>query len=453
MMNKRILFMHAAVAASLAMLSAPGAAIDLTASYEKARAVDPSMLAADQALLAGREKAVQGRALLKPQVALSAGVGYLDNRSSTQLSPALAELAPSHAAGGTQQVALQLSQPVYDVKSRADKAQLEQQSGLAEVRHRDARQALIQRVSEAYFDVLLAEETLRVTQAERQAVQKQRERAQARFDVGRGKITELQETQARFDAVTAREISARSTLEVRQAQYRELTGAGAEGLAALRAGFRPEPPQPDDLHAWQERGHTQNTRVQMRRGELAIAGAEIRKYRLSARPTLDVVASYTYKGQSGGLATGVSPDSSRAAAVGLQLTLPLFTGGALDSRQRESLARQGEAEQELAAAQRDMRVQVQDAFLSVKTGVARVAALEQSVLSAGTALEATTLGRDLGTRTELDVLDAQQRLFGAQLDLAQARHGYLLGRIRLASAAGDLQEGDLWALNAYLAIQ
>jgi len=163
------------------------------------------------------------------------------------------------------------------------------------------------------------------------------------------------------------------------------------------------------------------------------------------------VASYTNKGQNGSLSPTIAPDSSSATVVGVQLNVPLFTGGALDSRHRESIAKKRQAEQELSAARRDMRLQVQDAFLAVKTGVARIGALEQSVLSAQTALEATALGRDVGSRTELDVLDAQQRLFSVQLDLAQARNDYLLGRVRLASASGELQEGDLRALNAYLA--
>ena len=251
--------------------------------------------------------------------------------------------------------------------------------------------------------------------------------------------------------MASREVSARSTLSLRRAQYRELTGADAEGLAPLRTGFAASPPRPAELDAWQARGQDGNTRVQLRRGELAIADAETAKYRLEARPTLDLVASVTLQRQSSGLASPVSPDRSRSAAIGLQFNVPLYAGGAIDSRQRESVAKKGQAEQELGAALRDMRLQVQDAYLAVHTGVSRVGALDQSVRSAQTALEATTLGRDLGTRTELDVLDAQQRVYTAQLDLAQARHEYLLGRLRLASAAGELQVDDLRALNALLA--
>jgi outer membrane protein len=449
-MNKPSMFKRTVVGASLTAVSAMCLAIDLTGSYERALGVDPTIAAASQALLAGREKAVQGNALLKPQVALSASAGVVNQRSSASASPAVAELIKPESSGSQHQVALQASQPLYDATAKAEKKQLQQQTDLAVIKHRQAEQELIQRVGETYFNVLMAQESLRVTRAEKSAVTMQRDRAQARFAVGRGKVTDVQEAEARLDAVLTREILAQSTLALREAQYRELTGASAEALAELRAGFVPKPPQPDDLQAWQSRGLEQNHRVLARRGELVIAGAEIDKYRLGARPTLDLVASYTYKGQGGGLSSGISPDSSRSALVGLQLTVPLYTGGGLDSRQRESVAKKGQAEQELSAAQRDIRLQVQDAFLAVKTGVARVGALEQSVLSARTALEATTLSRDVGTRTELDVLDAQQRLFTAQLDLAQARSDYLLGRLRLASSAGELTPNDLRALDAYL---
>lgn len=438
------------VTGAIAAACTASLAIDLVESHTKALGADPGIAAADQALLAGSEKAVQGRALLRPQLGLSAGASYVDERASTSLPPALSDAVGGHGSGTVLQAALQATQPLYDAQAAAQKQQLIQQTTLAQIRHHDARQDLIQRVGEAYFNVLLAQEALRVTQAERAAVTMQRDRAQARFDVGRGKATDLQEAQARYDAVLTREVSAQSTLALRRAQYRELTGVPAEGLAELQPGFVPVAPMPDDLAAWQGRAVEQNTRVLIKRAEVAIAGAEIDKYRLRGRPSLELVASYTYKGQRGGLPPTVAPDSSHAAAIGVQLTVPLYAGGALDSRERESVAKKGQAEQELAAARRDARLQAQDAYLSVKTGVSRVGTLEQSVRSAQTALEATTLARDLGTRTELDVLDAQQRLYQNQLDLAQARHDYLLGRLRLAAAAGALQEGDLAALNAYL---
>jgi len=441
----------ARAAACLWLVLAAGAshAIDLMGSYEKALHVDPTRLAADDAVAAGREKARQGDAMLRPRINLQASATRLNDRSSANLPAPLDQLVRSESSGTASQVALQLSQPLYDQGARADKKQLHQQTALAEIEYRQAQQDLMQRVADAYFGVLLAQESLRVTQAEKAAVAMQRDRAQARFEVGRGRITDLQEAQARLDQVVAKEVSAQSTLTASQAQYQELTGVPAIGLATLRP-FVPTPPLPDDLQAWQAKGAQSNSRVLVKQAELVIAGVETTRYRLSGRPTLDLVASVAATGQSGNLSPAVAPEGSRSAAIGLQFNMPLYTGGALNSKERESLAKQRQAEHDVAGAQRDARLQVQDSYLSVKTGIARIASLEQSLKSNQTALEATTLGRDLGTRTELDVLDAQQRVHATQLELAQARNDYLLGRVRLAMAAGELQESDLRALDEYL---
>jgi len=448
-----------ATAAALALFAAqaafqPAFCLDLFGAYELAQRADPAMRAAEASLSAGREKAVQGDALLRPRINLSANVSRQDDRSSSSatLPPPLDQVTRSDSSGTARDIALSLNQPVYDAKAKADKQQLHAQAGMAEVRFRSAEQELMQRVADAYFGVLLAGESLRVTQAELAAVQLQRDRAQARFDVGRGKITDLQEAQARVDSLLARELSAQSQLALREAQFQELTGTPARELRPLRADFKPQPPLPDDLGGWQQLGESLNTRVALSRQDLAIATAEIAKHSLSGRPTLELTSRYSQRDQGSGLSSALSPDTRRSLSVGLQLTVPLYAGGALDSRQRESLARQSEAEEQLAAAKRDARLQVQDGYLAVKTGIARIAALQQSLVSARSALEATTLGRDVGTRTELDVLDAQQRVFQVQLDLAQARNDYLLGRVRLASSAGTLQPEALRELNTYLAL-
>lgn len=449
-MTQRQRLVRAVLCACTAFVPHAGAALDLTGAYRSALSYDPAQLAADEAVVAGREKAVQGRALLKPQVTMSANVSQVHDRTSTGLPAAFSELIKSESSGTVRQVAIQVVQPLYSAKATADKRQLEEQTELAEIRYVDARQDLMKRVGETYFNVLLAEEALQVARAERAAIALQRDRAQARFEVGRGRITELEEAKARYDAVVVRELSSESTLSLRQAQFREVTGRAADGLAALRVPFVPAP-LPDNLQVWVSRGEEQHPRVLAKRSEVVIAVAEIDKYKLSGRPSVDLVASYTDRGQSGGLSPTIAPDHGRTAVIGVQLTVPLYTGGALDSRLRETMAKRREAERALDATRRDVRLQIQDAYLAVMTGVARVAALEQSVLSGETALEATTLGRDVGTRTDLDVLDAQQRVFASRLDLAQARTDYMVGRLRLAAASGTLGEGDLRSLDAYLA--
>lgn len=448
-MNQPVL--RALAAAAFAVAAAPTFALDLMDAYARAQSHDPTLAAARSEVLAGREKAVQGRSLLLPQVQLTASAVHLkDNSSSSSLPPPLQDVVKPNGSGTMHEVALQARQPIWAAKSRAEKAQLEQQAELAEVKYRDAQQELMQRVAQTYLNLLLAEENLRVARAEKAAVTQQRDRAQARFEVGRGRITEVQESQARLDGVITRELQVESTMALRRAQFEELTGEKAIGLDALRAGFTPQAPQPDNAAAWQQQAAGGNTRVLFRQGELAIATHEISKHALAARPTLDLVAGTSYKGQSGGLSELAAPDGRRSTVIGLQLNVPLYAGGGITSKERESVARRGQAEQQLAAAQRDARLQAQDAYLSVKTGVSRIGSLEQSVRSDTTALEATMLGRDLGTRTELDVLDAQQRLYASQRDLAQARNDYLLGRIQLAAAAGALTEGELASLNQQL---
>lgn len=436
-----------AVLTALALQTCAAQALDLVGAYEQALRHDPAKLAANEALVAGREKAVQGDALLKPRVALQAGLGRLDDRMSGNVSPGLSQ----HSSGTVRQATLQLTQPLYDATARAEKQQLHQQATLAETQFDQAQQGLAQRVAEAYFGVLQAQEALGVTLAEKAAIAMQRDRAKARFDVGRGKVTDLQEAQARYDQILSKEINARSTLELRRAQFEETTGAQAERLAALAAGQAATPPEPDSLSAWQLKGEEQSTAVRTRRSQLEIASTEIDKHRMSGRPSLNLVASYSAKGQSGYLSPMVAPENNRSGYVGLQFNMPLYTGGGIDSKERESQARRREAEQALAAAKRDVRLQVQDAYLAVRTGVSRITAAEQSLVSARTALEATSLGRDVGTRTELDVLDAQQRAFAAEFDLVQARLDYLLGRVRLSVAAGELGEGELRVVNGWLA--
>ena len=191
-MNTSIPLARLAVAAALALLSNPSFALDLMDSYRKALAADPTMLAANEAVQAGREKAVQGAALLKPRVSLTAGYSRIDDRSSgsSSLPPPLTELVRTQASSNAYQAGVHLVQPLYNLKAAAEKKQLQQHTELSEIGFRDAQQELMQRVSETYFGVLLAEENLRVGQAEKAAVGMQRDRARARFDVGREAFVE-----------------------------------------------------------------------------------------------------------------------------------------------------------------------------------------------------------------------------------------------------------------------
>jgi outer membrane protein len=448
--NMRLRAAPAALALLLAVNAGQAGAIDLVTAYRQALTYDPTSLAAGEALSAGREKAVQGNALLRPRVNLLAGVNRIHDHSTGEVPAAVSGLIPGDSTGTARQATVQLVQPLYDMTAKATRQQLREQSTLAQTLFDESRQNLVLRVAEAYFGVVVAQETLGVVQAEKTAVRQQRDRAQARFEVGQGKITDLHEAQARLDAVETQEVTAASSLELRRAQFLETIGTEPVQLSQLASTFMLRLPEPANLRAWQATGEEQNNLVRSKLSELEIASVEIDKHRLAGRPTLNFVASYGATGQSGGLSPLVASNGDRSSAVGLQLNIPLYAGGGIDSREREALAKRSQAEQELAAARRDVRLKVQEGFLAVTTGVSRIASLEQALLSARSALEATSLGRDVGTRTELDVLDAQQRVYSSQLNLVQARVDYLLGRLRLAAAAGDLGEDSLRALGPWL---
>jgi outer membrane protein len=438
---------------ALALLVATGAhsqTLRLTQAFQQALRSDPSTLAAEQALLAGREKAVQGEALLKPQVSLGASVTGISSHAYSNLPDPVSSLVSPDSSGHVGEAAVKVLQPLYNASYSASKQQLISQTAGAEIRWTAAVQDLTKRVAESYLAVLSAQDTLRVTRAEETTLAEQRERAQARFDVGSGRITDVQEARARHDGTVAKLIGAQSALALRQAQFQWLTGASAQGLADLSSVSRLPAPPPELLADWQRKGQDRNAYVQSKRIELDVARQEVAKYRLDSRPTLDLVGAYTMKGKGGDLSPLVAADRERTATVGLQLSIPLYTGGALNSREREALAKMRQTEQELAGAQQDVQLQIHDAYLALHTGLARVQALQRAQESSQSALDATVLGRDLGSRSQPDVLDAQQRFYAAQLDASQARIDVLLAQVRLAWAAGALSENDLQAIDAIL---
>ena len=438
---------------ALTLLAAAGAhsqTLRLTQAFQQALRSDPSTLAAEQALLAGREKAVQGEALLKPQVSLGASVTGISSHAYSNLPDPVSSLVSPDSSGHVGEAAVKVLQPLYNASYSASKQQLISQTAGAEIRWTAAVQDLTKRVAESYLAVLSAQDTLRVTRAEETTLAEQRERAQARFDVGSGRITDVQEAQARHDGTVAKLIGAQSALALRQAQFQSLTGASAQELADLARVSRLPAPPPELLADWQRKGQERNAYVQSKRIELDVARQEVAKYRLNSRPTLDLVGAYTMKGKGGDLSPLVAADRERTASVGLQLSIPLYTGGALNSREREALAKMRQTEQELAGAQQDVQLQIHDAYLALHTGLARVQALQRAQESSQSALDATVLGRDLGSRSQPDVLDAQQRFYAAQLDASQARIDVLLAQVRLAWAAGALSENDLQAIDAIL---
>ena len=426
---------------------------DLSTVYQAARNYDATFAAAEATRHAGEEKAAQGRALWLPQVNAT---GFYQHQTASQDLPAseASSLPPgsslsTSAHGQSRGYQVSATQPIYNVAASAGNTQLQEQARLADVRFRAAEQDLIMHVAQAYFDVLYAQDNLEFVRAQKDANSEQLAQAKKSFDVGVGTVTDVHEAQASYDATVASEIAALNTLEVKQNAFVQLTGMPADNLAPLVSHPVATPPAPESMDYWLTRAEAHSPDIDAQRGALSIATAEIDKYRALRQPTLSLVGQKGETWNNGSLAN-LNGSSSQQSAIGLQLNIPIYTGGSTSSKLRESLALRDQAAQQLLATQRTVAQNTKAAFLGVKSGAAQIKALEQALTSAQSSLDSTTLGRQVGVRTTLDVLNTLQAFYSTKRDLAQARYSYLISKLQLAQAIGELSVEDVDAVNAQL---
>ncbi len=434
------------------LLSVPAAnAMDFSMAVHKAQAFDPTAQAAQYAYQAGMEKARQGTALYFPQITATGNYNYLHINSLSNLPSGFPSSAlVGNDSGQLHGFSVTLVQPIYNASVSAGAAELKDQSKLAALQKQGADDNLILQVAQAYFGVLMAQDSLQLTREQKAATAQQLASARARFKAGKANITDVRDAEARYEGIEAQEISAANNLVVQQNQFASIVGEPPQNLAQVPDTFKPGAPQPNDVNTWLAWGRQDNINVQSARIQLDINNHEIDKYRLRGRPQLNLVASYSDMRQSGSLPILVAPDRSRQTVVGLQLSVPLFAGGSYNSKLREAVAESGQAQYQLQATIANTVVQIKQQFLNVKAGVDQITALQQAAVAAKSSLDATTLGRKVGKRTTLDVLNAQQQYFSSLQNLDAARYQYLLSRLNLASLVNKLGESDVQAVSSYL---
>ncbi len=433
--------MRRLISLALLLCAAPVGALDLVAAHRAAIENDADFAAEVSAADAGREYAVQSRAMMAPRVNLTGQAGKLD--SETRTSGDFSSLLSSDTSGKTYGYSLSVSRPLYRPDLKADARNLAAQADIAALTFKGAQQDLILRVAQAYFGVLLAQDSLAFATAQKDAVAEQLAAAKERFASGRARVTDVAEAQANFDALSAAQIAAQSDLEVSRARFFALTGRDGEDPEQLASKLAVRPPQ--DAQEWRDRARAESIEVRVRTLQLNMADAEIERTRLAGRISLDMVAKYD-DSRTSELNSLAYPDQSNKLQVGVQFSVPIFAGGALQSKYRQAIAQRNQARQELEATRRGVDVDVREAYTQVTSGALRVAALEQGLVSAQTSLEAAELGREVGNRTNLDVLSLQQQVYDVKRDLADARYGYLLTQLKLAALAGELTENHLAAL-------
>lgn len=425
---------------ALSLLAPLAVAENLSEIYRLALDNDAQYAAARAAYRASLEKLPQARATLLPSLNLTAFARNTDTDVST-------------AAGSTSNqpygYGLTLTQPIYRKQNLETLAQARLQVELAEQQLRLARQELLLRTAQAYFDVLLAEDTLATAQAQKQAFAEQLAQARRSFEVGAATIVDSHEAQARFDLAVAQEIAASNDLEVKRRALERLINQNAPRLAPLKDPVTLPLPAPADLDPWVQQAQEQNLGVLLNQSAQEIARREVDRQRGGHYPTLDLVASYNDTRRTSTPAGGGTLDQ-KTGSIGLELNLPLYQGGGTDSRVREAAANLERARNELENARRQAALEARQAYLGVVSGAARSKALEQALVSNEAQLKSTKLGLEVGVRTRVDVLNAEQQRYATLRDLYAARYQVLLAGLRLKAAAGILSEEDLNGIDALL---
>jgi len=428
-------------------------AADLLETYHEAQSQDAVFAAARATQRAGQEKLPQGRSLLLPSVNLSANTTYNDNTIQYRgafLIPGVGNLPLPN--GGMQfnsnGYGVTLTQPLFRQQNWVAYTEAELQVTQTEAQFKAAEQNLIVRVAQAYFDVLIAQDSVQLAEAQKNAISEQLEQAKRNFEVGTATITDTYEAQARYDLTNSQEIAARSNLEIKKRALQQIVYAVPGDLRHLGKELKLDAPQPGDVEKWVEEAQQRSLQVVVAQAGAELAEKEVARNRGGHYPTLDLVASYAEVSAGGG-AFGFGSDGHNKA-IGVQLNLPLYQGGEVQSKLREAEANNDRAKQDLENTRRTVALQTRQAYLGVVDGIAQVKALQQALKSSESLLEASKLGQEVGVRTNLDVLNAQQQLYSTRRDLYQAEYNYLISQLQLKAATGTLVEEDLAKINQAL---
>ena len=409
---------------------------------ETARGYDAPVQSAQANLQAASRRADQAQAGLLPSVGLNSGV----SRTHTEIT------RPAAVRNQTAQtVGINATQPLYRPANRIALDQSERAVAVAQAQLDAAQQDLLVRVSQGYFDVLAAQDTLTFVRAQKAAVSEQLAAAKRNFEVGTATITDTREAQARFDLVSAQEIAAENDLRVKKLALDQAVGRSGTDPRPLALPTALTAVQPDQVDTWVALSQDQQPGVRQALIAREIARLETRKAQTGHGPTVDLQAGHNIARNPNGtnIAPGVNQRST-ATSMGVTLNLPLFAGFAVQNRVKETLALEDKAEADLENARRSVAQGTRAAFFGVQSGLGQVKALEAAEASSQSALEANQLGYQVGVRINIDVLNAQSQLFQTKRDLAQARYNVLMGTLRLRQAAGTLGLDDVRTINALL---
>lgn len=438
-----------------AMLSMAGQAFadthrDLLDIYRLAVEQDPQLQAARHRLRASEEIRPQARALFLPELSVDAEAGHTweDTQSDGN--------AGNSADYNNWNAGVALTQPLFRKESFSLARQAEILINQAGLEFAQARQDLLLRTSQDYFDVLLSQDQLNTIDAELTAIESELQRARRALEVGTGTITEVNEAQARYDRVQADRLRAENDLTVARETLRRLIGEQAGPLVGLEDDFSAQPPTPQEREAWAERAERYNLAVRQAAQNLEIAREEVTQEQAGRYPQVDLVARYGRSHQADAVGRAGSPPAggdfeSEQTTVGVQISMPLYTGGATSSRIRERQAERDAVFNDTLDAKRSAALQAESAYLNLTSNLRQIQALEQALSSIRSTESSTQRGLEVGLRTTLDLLNVQRERFEVERQLAEARYAYLLNYLQLQVAVGGgVDETSIQDVNFFL---
>ena len=433
------------------LVTAPAGAADLLQIYREALANDATYASARATRDAGLENLPQGLAQILPTVNAT---GFAQNNNvDIQFReiggiPAAPE---SKRQGSTSGFTVTLTQPLFNWQNFQVYREAGFKAAQAEALFGQATQDLIVRVAQAYFDVLASQDSLAFIQGQKVAIAEQLAQAKRNFEVGTATITDTHEAQARFDLATSQEIAAQSDLEIKKRTLQQIVGKYPEQLTPLKANIELSPPKPKAMEDWANAASNQGYPVRAQEAAVEVAAREIERVRAGHLPTLNLVGNAGVS--NSGLSTTATVNSASDTTnlnIGLQLAIPLYSGGNVSSLVRQAVANREKAQQDLESARRTAALSARQSFLGVTNGMAQVKALEAALVSSRSALDSNKLGYEVGVRINIDVLNAQQQVFSTLRDLSRARYDTVLNGLRLKSASGTLTDADVEEINRLL---
>jgi outer membrane protein len=434
--------LYSVAALIAALLGAPAAhAANLSAIYELARANDAQYAIAVQTAAATREKLAQGRALLLPTVGISGNARENSDQST---------LYTGTRTYSSTNIALSASQPLYRPANMATYEQGEMQAKLADHQLMLAEQELLVRVSKAYFEALQAQDALATLGNQKTAFAAQLAQARRNLEVGLAPITDVNEAQSRHDLTVAQEIAARNDLELKRRALERIIGRDLPPLATLAAGVNIDIlPSEQQLQLY---GAAAQQALPVKIGMIneQIARIEVDKQNAGHSPTLDLAMNVGRNSNANFGSLGGQQSHTRTASIGLEVAVPLYQGGGISSRVREAAANLGRAQSEIENARRQSTFDARQALQGVDSGLALQQALRQAVNSGEANVRSIQRGLQVGLRTRVDLLNAEQQLYTTLRDLSAARYQALISGVQLRAAAGALSAQDLNALDALL---